>query len=67
MARTRMTIAQLDEARLAEVRALEEELGIYLVALEHKIQLADLSEEQLKRIQASEKDLGVVLLAYESK
>ncbi len=67
MTKTRMTIAQLDKARLAEVHALEKELGIYLVALEHKIQLADLSEEQLKQIQAKEQDLGVVLLAYESK
>jgi len=66
VARTRLTVAQLDKARLAEVRALEEELGIYLVALEHKIQLANLSEEQLERVQAREKDLGVVLLAYES-
>jgi len=67
VAKTRLTVAQLDEARLAEVRALEQELGLYLVALEHKIEFANLSKEQLERVQAKEQDLGVVLVAYESK
>jgi hypothetical protein len=66
MAAPRMKIAQLDEAQLAKVRALEEALGVYVVALEPQYQLADLSEEQLKRLQAAEEEMGVVLLAYES-
>lgn len=62
---SRMKIAQLDEARLARLRALEDELGTCIVALEREFHLADLSEEQLKRLQAVEQELGVVLLAYE--
>ena len=34
MATPRMKIAQLDEAQLAELRALEDDLGVCLVALE---------------------------------
>jgi hypothetical protein len=61
----RLRIAQLDEARLTKLRALEKELGVCLVALEPEVKLADLSGEKLERVQASEKELGVVLLAYE--
>jgi hypothetical protein len=62
-----MRIAQLDEKRLSRLRALEDELGICLIALEREFRLADLSEPQLKKVQAAEKDLGVVLLAYECR
>jgi hypothetical protein len=59
-----MKIAELDKARLAKVRALEEELGTYVVALEPQLPLANLTDEQLERLQAAEAELGVVLLAY---
>jgi hypothetical protein len=65
MAAQRMKIAQLNEARLAKVRRLEEKLGTYLVALEPQYSLAKLSKEHLKQVEALEKELGVVLLAYE--
>ncbi len=64
MAAPRMKIAELDEARLAKVRKLEEKIGTYLVALEPQYSLAKLTKEQLRQVEALEKDLGVVLLAY---
>jgi tRNA U34 5-methylaminomethyl-2-thiouridine-forming methyltransferase MnmC len=60
-----MKIAQLDEAALVQVRALEEELGTYVIALAPRYPLAELPQEKLRRLQELEKQLGVVLLAYE--
>lgn len=59
-----MQPAELDEVRLGRLRALEQELGTCLVALEPRSELADLSREQLQGLQAGEQELGVVLLAY---
>ena len=64
MTAPRMAIAQLDEADLAKVRALEENLGTYVVALAPKYPLAELSDDQLRHLQEVEKDVGAVLLAY---
>lgn len=64
MVTPRMKIADLEPARLAKVRELEEELGTYVVALEPEFRLAALTPAQLERLQAAEKELGVVLLAY---
>ena len=64
MTAPRMAIAQLDEADVAKVRALEEDLGTYVVALAPKYPLAELSDDQLRRLQEVEKDVGAVLLAY---
>ena len=60
----RMKPAQLDDDRLAKVRAMEAELGKLLVALEPKYPLAELSDEQVQKLRALERELGVVLLAY---
>ena len=65
MTDSRMKIAELDQVRLDKVRALEQELGTYVVALEPAVPLAKLTDEQLKRLQAVEAELGVVLLAYQ--
>jgi len=65
MAAQHLKVAQLDEARLTKLRALEQELGACVVAVQKDARFADLSERQLKRLQAGEKDLNVVLLAYE--
>jgi hypothetical protein len=65
MAAPHLKVAQLDDARLTRLRALEQELGACVVAVEKDTRFADLSEQQLKRLQAGEKDLDVVLLAYE--
>ncbi len=63
----RMKIADLDEASLAKVRALEEEIGACVLALEPKVKLRDLSEEELERLRSAEDELGVVLMAYDCK
>jgi hypothetical protein len=61
----RMKFAELAKERLEKVRALEDEIGTYVIALEPAYRIADLSEEKLKKLQALEKELGVTLLAYE--
>jgi hypothetical protein len=65
MAEPRMKFAQLDEARLSDLRAFEKQLGTCVVALGQKSRFAPLSDKQLKQLQAKEKDWDVVLLAYE--
>lgn len=64
MSEQRAKIAELSGSQLEKVRALEKELGTWIVALEPQHQLAKLSEEQLKRLQAVEKELSLILLAY---
>jgi len=61
----RVKIASLTKAQLEKVRALEEDMGTWVVALEPEFRLVELSEEQVKRLQSVEKELGLVLLAYE--
>jgi hypothetical protein len=63
----RMEFADLDEQGVKKVRALEDEIGGCVVALQRRISLRDLSEEDLERLQSAEEDLGVVLMAYECK
>ena len=65
MATSQMKITELDETRLAKVKALEDELGFCVVVLEKEFSVADLSEDQLRKLQAAEEELGVVLLAYQ--
>ena len=56
--------ADLDDAALATVRALEERLGVPLVAYAPKTPYAPLTEEQVAELQRAEAALGVQLLAY---
>jgi hypothetical protein len=56
--------ADLDEAALARIRALEEALGSPLVAYEQRSPYADLTDAQLAELQHAEADLQVRLLAY---
>ncbi len=58
--------AQLDQPTLADLQALENELGVTLVAMDSDSSPApaQLSETQLQRIQALEDKSGKVLLAY---
>ena len=67
MASPRMKIAKLDDASLEKLRALEEEFGTCILALEPQYPLAELGPKQLERLQALEKDLGIVLLAYQKE
>ena len=61
----RMEFADLDQEGMKKVRALEEDIGGCVVALQRRISLRDLSPEELKKLQSAEEDLGVVLMAYE--
>lgn len=56
--------AELDDAALARVRALEEQLGCPLVAYAPETPYAPLTDEQLAQLQRTEAELGVQLLAY---
>jgi hypothetical protein len=65
MRKHRYTYADLDDAGLKKVSAMEEQLGSVVIVMERLVPVASLSEEQLERIQSLEKDLGVVLVAYQ--
>ena len=54
-----------DPQHLEKIRALEQELGIVLLALEPRFYPATLSKEQQERLRALERELSVVLVAYE--
>jgi hypothetical protein len=56
--------AALDDTALDDVRRLEGQLGIPVVAYEAESPFAALSAEQLAEIQRVESTLGVRLLAY---
>ncbi|NDJ77053.1 MAG: hypothetical protein GYB65_12430 [Chloroflexi bacterium] len=63
-----MRFANLDDERMKKLQAVEELLGVYLLALEpDTYQLAQLDEAGLKALHEAEKDLGVILLAYQPK
>ena len=63
----RVTVAQLDEAKLAKLHALEKELGTVIMALAPQHPLATLSDAQVSRLRTLEQELGVVLLAYKKQ
>ncbi len=64
MADQRMRVADLDEAKLARLRAMEDEIGTCIVALEPPSTFAELEPPKLQRLQELERELGLVLLAY---
>ncbi len=61
----RMKLANLDEASLARIQKMEEQMGTLILALEPHHPLAKLDDPQLKRLRELEQELGVVLLAYQ--
>ncbi|NJM08692.1 hypothetical protein HC891_24650 [Candidatus Gracilibacteria bacterium] len=67
MAPQQLRIAELDEARLARIRALEDRLGSIVVAYESRPTYAELLPDQLAALQDLERELGVVLVAYTPK
>jgi hypothetical protein len=60
-----MKIADLSEDRVAKIRALEEETGFHIMALEPGLSLARPTSDQLTKIIALEAELNVTLLAYD--
>ena len=65
MTSPRMDVASLDSQSLAKIKAFEEEIGFYVVALEPRYTLAQLSDDQLSQLKVLEQELGVVLLSYQ--
>jgi len=59
-----MKIARLDQAAVEQIRLLEKEMGVQIMAFEPGSELAKLTDEQLARIKSLEDALGVVLLVY---
>jgi hypothetical protein len=59
-----MKIAQLDQSTIEQIRLLEKELSVQIMAFEPGSELAKLTDEQLTRIKRLEDALGVVLLVY---
>ncbi len=60
----RLRMAKLDEPTLEKLKAMEQEFGSCIVALEPYYPPAALSGEQIQRLKTLEQELGVVLLAY---
>lgn len=59
--------AELDDAKLKQIQALESELGKTVVAIDTPSEPATMTPAQLDRLRKAEEDLGVVLVAYESQ
>ena len=61
----RVRIAKLDDETLDKIKAMEEEFGHSIVALEPYYPAAKLTDAQVSQLKALEQELGVVLLAYQ--
>lgn len=58
--------AKVDQQQLSEIKALEEQLGTVVLAMDSQQNTyAELDASQLAELQAAEKKLGVVMLAFE--
>lgn len=60
-----LKIAQLDEDSVAQIRALEKELSVHIMAFTAGLDIASLPGDKVERIKALEEELGVTLLVYE--
>lgn len=59
--------AKVDRQQLSEIKALEDQLGTVVVAMDSQQHAyANLDDKQLAELQAAEKKMGVVMLAFES-
>jgi hypothetical protein len=58
-------IATLDQEGVAKINALEEKLGVHMMAFKSGVRLARLDPEAVEQVRALEKELGVLLLVYE--
>jgi hypothetical protein len=56
--------ADLDRKQMEKLKALESELGSWVVAVQPQAQVADLEPEKLRRLQEAEREMGLLLLAY---
>ena len=58
--------ALLDDSGLKSLKALENELGLVMVAVEKDPKPAQLSADQIAKIQSTESELGTIIVAYDS-
>ncbi len=65
MANETVTLASLDDQKVAEIRQLEQKIGTCVVAYDRRGCLANLSPDQIQALKSAEQKLGVILLAYE--
>ncbi|MFO8035702.1 MAG: hypothetical protein R6U57_03640 [Anaerolineales bacterium] len=59
-----LKIAHLDDESVTQIKEIEKEMDVHIMAFESGLDIADLSEGQLNRIQALEDALGVTLVVY---
>lgn len=59
-----LKIANLEEESLAQIRALENDLGVHIMAFRPGLDIASLPDDKVERIRALEEKLGVTLLVY---
>ncbi len=62
-----ITLASLNEKQLAKLKALEQELGSYVLAFEQPLAPATLTAEQVQKLQEAEVELGLCLVAYRKR
>jgi len=58
--------AKLAESPVNEIRALEQKLGVTLVAYEKVRPYKKLTAAEIAKVKAAEKDTGTILVAYEA-
>ncbi len=61
------SIKKLDQTGLDKIKALENKLGVCIVAVENSPKPAAISDTQLRELQSMEKEIGAVLVAYQCK
>lgn len=61
-----LKIAHLEREDIARVRALEDAVGLHIMAFEPGPDVASLTESQLEQVKELEEELGVTLLVYQS-
>jgi hypothetical protein len=55
--------ARLNDQQLSELHALEEDLGVVILALKPTVSLANLTAEQISCLQQLEQQHGIIALA----
>jgi len=58
--------AKLAEAPIKEIRALEQKLGVTLIAYEKVHPFKKLTPAEIVKLKVVEKDTGAILVAYEA-
>jgi hypothetical protein len=56
-------VANLRDEQINELKALESEMGVVIIAIKPTVPIAPLSQDQIAKLQAVERKMGVILLA----